>query len=65
MEACGGQGKERESEAEKSIKSGFQEQAGQIQAAGRGGLGVSVGQPGMQRHDGNFDGKPQHKSGVE
>ncbi len=65
MEAWAARGKSGKGEAEKTVKSGLQEQAGQIQAAGRGGLGVGVGQPGMQGHDGNFDGKRQHKGRIE
>ena len=61
MAGLGGHGKQGEGKAEQGVKAGLQEHAGQVDAAGGGGLGVGVGEPGVHRHHGYLDDEGQQQ----
>ena len=58
-------GKSGHGKAEQGIDPGLQEQPGQVHAAGGGGLGMGVGQPGVHRNQGNLNAKGQQKGAEQ
>jgi hypothetical protein len=56
-----GLGQQREREAQEAVRPHLQQHAGQNDGAGGGRLHVRVGQPGVEREHGHFDGEAQEE----
>ena len=57
-------GEERHGEAQQAVGAGLQQQAGENDAAGGRRLGMSIGQPGMERHAGSLTAKAMKKPSM-
>src|SRR6202022_4689506 len=58
-------GEQRQAEANHAVGAHFQENAGEDDGAGRRSLHVSVGQPGVEREERDFDGEGQEEGEEE
>ena len=58
-------GEKRDGETQQTVGAGLQKQAGENDAAGGRRLGMSIGQPGMKRHDGQLHGEGDEEAEHE
>ncbi len=62
---AGSAGRSGSEKAQEAVRTHFQEDTGEDDAAGGGGFGVRVGQPGVKREHRNFNGEGEEESPEE